>query len=149
MRSRLKVSIQGHGKAWRILLPNALSLIRRAVEKIEMAEAAECVIQLSDDASVQRLNAQFRGQNKPTNVLSFSSDEPGYLGDIIFARETIEREAMEQGKNLPDHLTHLVVHGVLHLMGHDHLDEAEAEEMEAIEIMVLKSLGIANPYLVA
>lgn len=121
---------------------------------------------LADDAAVQELNRQFRTKDKPTNVLSFPAyesvaalravlaaptDDPmledaGYLGDMILARETVAREAVEQGKPVHDHLCHLLVHGTLHLLGYDHLDDGEAEEMEALEIRILKELSIANPY---
>lgn len=113
---------------------------------------AEACVALSDDATVQSLNVRFRGKDKPTNVLSFpalerpGADPPRALGDIVLAQETIAREAAEQGVAAARHLQHLVVHGLLHLLGFDHETEAEAEEMEGIEIAVLARLGIANPY---
>jgi probable rRNA maturation factor len=118
----------------------------------------EVSLVLADDATVQGLNRDWRGKDKPTNVLSFAAldDEdapqvegaPLLLGDVILAFETCRAEAEEQGKPLPDHLSHLVVHGVLHLLGYDHeQDEAEAEEMERLEAAILARFGIADPYL--
>ncbi len=101
---------------------------------------------LTDDAEVCELNRDFRGKDAPTNVLSFPSDEEEECGDIIFAAETVQREAEEQGKAFAHHFTHLLVHGVLHLLGYDHLEDAEAEEMEALEICILAQHSIANPY---
>jgi probable rRNA maturation factor len=107
---------------------------------------------LANDETVRELNAQYRGKNSPTNVLSFPSGHPremsSFLGDIALAFETCAREADEEGKTLEAHLQHLVVHGVLHLLGFDHETDAEAEVMEAREIAILATLGIADPYAV-
>ncbi len=109
-------------------------------------------ILMADDATVRTLNRDWRGKDSPTNVLSFPSDmpaipdEPDFLGDIALARETLEREAALDGKTLDDHLRHLVVHGVLHLLGYDHIEKAEAEEMESTETRILAGLGVADPY---
>lgn len=107
----------------------------------------------TDDSAIQQLNQQWRGQNKPTNVLSFMANEglpqdrwSPLLGDVIIARETVAREAVEQSKPFDHHLTHLLVHGVLHLLGFDHLENDEAEAMENTERQVLAKLGIADPY---
>lgn len=113
-------------------------------------EARLCVL-LTDDGAVQKLNAQFRAKDKPTNVLSFPAPEiPGdpapQLGDLALAGETCAREAQEEGKTFADHLTHLVIHGVLHLCGYDHETTEEAEEMEDFEREILSTLGIADPY---
>ena len=117
---------------------------------------AELSVVLADDALVHRLNRDYRGKDKPTNVLSFAlteaeepelgEDAPVMLGDVILAWETVAREAAEQGKTPSDHMTHLVVHGVLHLLGYDHETDDEAEEMEQLEVEVLETLGIADPY---
>jgi len=112
-------------------------------------KTAIVTVALSSDASVAALNERFRGKAKPTNVLSFPAGNGapgGQLGDIIMALETLEREAAEQGVPFEHHLQHLVVHGVLHLLGYDHETAADAERMEAIEIEVLSKLGVANPY---
>ena len=136
-------------------------LARRAVAgvwdnlRLEPADS-ELSLVFTDDASIQVLNAQWRGKNKPTNVLSFpafpvkAGDQPGpMLGDIIIARETVEREAIEEGKPLENHLTHLIVHGFLHLLGYDHETEEEAEEMERREREILHALAIPDPYAVS
>ena len=107
---------------------------------------------LSDDAAIRILNRDWRGLDKPTNVLSFPSaapalpGEPRHLGDIALAFETLVREAHEEAKTVPDHAAHLVVHGVMHLLGQDHMDDDEADAMERREIAALASLGIADPY---
>lgn len=138
--------------------------VRRAAEHAYVVtrggEPAELCIVLGDDALVARLNKAYRGKDGPTNVLSFPAaempdtgvpeqafgDEQPLLGDVVLARETIEREAGAQSKSFADHLTHLTVHGVLHLLGHDHIDDPDAEEMEALERDILEDLGIADPY---
>jgi len=123
------------------------------------APLVEIAVRLTDDAEVYGLNRDFRGKDKPTNVLSFPQVQPDLLdtlsnsddgeillGDIVLARETCAREAEEKGIALEDHATHLIVHGTLHLVGYDHMDDASAAAMEAIEVKALASLGIANPY---
>jgi probable rRNA maturation factor len=113
--------------------------------------AAELSILLTNDAEQRELNQQWRGKDSSTNVLSFPQIEPfgpvvGILGDITMARETLEREALEQGTSFTDHFTHLVVHGFLHILGYDHLDDAEALQMESLETQILASLGVEDPY---
>jgi probable rRNA maturation factor len=117
--------------------------------------AGELAVTLSDDATLRRLNARYRGKDKPTNVLSFGSPadwrgaaggRPRLLGDVVLARQTVFREARAQGKTPADHACHLVVHGVLHLLGYDHGDRAAAARMEALETDVLAGLGVADPY---
>lgn len=117
-------------------------------------------ILLADDARVQDLNRTYRDKDAPTNVLSFAlaadaaggpqpiPGEPIALGDLAIAFETVVREAQAEGKRLRDHLYHLVVHGTLHLLGHDHIDETDAAAMERLEIGILATLGIADPYAV-
>lgn len=115
-----------------------------------LREGAEVSFLFGDDARIRDLNRQFRGKDQPTNVLSFPGPEPLesalFLGDIALAFETIGCEAREQGKSLQDHSRHMIVHGFLHLLGYDHEDDAEADEMEAVEIRVLRALGVENPY---
>lgn len=125
----------------------------------DAAPLVEIAVRLTDDAEVQTLNRDFRGKDKPTNVLSFpqvqddlleglanSDDGEILLGDIVLARETCTREAEEKGISVIDHATHLIVHGTLHLVGYDHMEDASAAAMEALEVKALASLGIANPY---
>ncbi|WP_260580646.1 rRNA maturation RNase YbeY [Sphingopyxis sp. PET50] len=125
----------------------------------DAAPLVEVAVRLTDDAEVHRLNRDFRGKDKPTNVLSFpqvqedlleslanSDDGEILLGDIVLARETCTREAEEKGIALVDHAMHLIVHGTLHLVGYDHMDDASAGAMEALEVKALASLGLANPY---
>ena len=122
----------------------------------------ELYIELVDDEQSQQLNCDYRGKDKPTNVLSFPGIEPDdlpsafleaskggppvLLGDLMIADNVVIREASEQQKTIENHLSHLVVHGVLHLLGYDHIEDEEAEEMEALEREILASLGIPDPY---
>jgi len=115
--------------------------------------APEVSLVFTDDASIQEINAEWRGKDKPTNVLSFPAfpleprGMPGpMLGDIVIARETVEREAVDLDKSFEDHLTHLLVHGFLHLFGYDHMETGEAERMEALETRILAVLGLSDPY---
>ena len=126
-----------------------LAAIRLAKPKVK--GAAELSIVLTNDAEQHELNRQWRGKDSSTNVLSFPQIEPfgpvvGLLGDITLARETLEREAAEQGTSFADHFTHLVVHGFLHILGYDHLDDAEALQMESLETQILATLGVEDPY---
>lgn len=116
-------------------------------------EPPEVSLVFTDDASIREINAEWRQQDKPTNVLSFPAfpvtpgEKPGpMLGDIVIARETVEREAVDLGKSFEEHLTHLLVHGFLHLFGYDHMETTQAEEMEALETRILASMGLSDPY---
>ena len=131
-------------------------LVRTAIlaaaqeSRVALASNAEISVVLCDDAFIRELNRKWRGHDEPTNVLSFpAGGDPAsapLLGDIVIAFETASREAVAAGKPLRDHVAHLLVHGFLHLIGHDHGEAAEAEVMEALERSTLARLGIADPY---
>ncbi len=135
---------------------DAGTIVRRAIAqaaRMTNAEVAGCTLAvlLTGDAAIRKLNAQWRGLDKATNVLSFPAPRskapaPAPLGDIAIARETTAREAADEGKPFGDHLTHLAVHGFLHLLGYDHESDAQAETMEQLERAVLASLGVPDPY---
>lgn len=119
------------------------------------AQAVEITVRLVDAGESQTLNREYRDKDKPTNVLSFPSDLPDFLreqldelplGDLVICVPVVAAEAVEQGKAERDHWAHLTVHGVLHLLGYDHIEDDEAEVMEGKEITALHDLGIANPY---
>jgi probable rRNA maturation factor len=142
--------------------PGAEAAVREAISQAAAATdvgepAAEVAVLLCDDATIAALNAQWRGREEATNVLSFpappASDPsarnlvaPAHLGDIAIAYETVIREAREQGRTVSQHLAHLAVHGFLHLLGYDHQTDGEAEHMEALESEILATLGISDPY---
>jgi probable rRNA maturation factor len=135
--------------AWRRALPGAERLVRKAARAAIGARRKSLTVALADDKRLRTLNARDRKKDKPTNVLSYPSGEKSFLGDVVLARQTVWREAREQKKTPADHLVHLVVHGTLHLLGHDHeTSGADADRMEALERRILKRLGIADPYLV-
>lgn len=134
--------------AWSKALPDVAAVVEMAASLALGDVEGDVVVLLADDAHVQQINAQFRERNRPTNVLSFPAPESArpHLGDLIMAHGVCAAEATEQGKSLSDHLSHLTIHGVLHLLGHDHEIDDEAETMEAEERRLLASLGIADPY---
>lgn len=142
------IEIEVEAEAWTGALPEVEAVVTKAAEAALGAVAGDVVVLLTDDEAVCELNARFRDKDKPTNVLSFPAPESAapHLGDIVLAYGVCAAEAQAQGKTLSDHLSHLVVHGVLHLLGRDHEDDAEAEEMEAEEREILAELGVADPY---
>ncbi|MCC4264978.1 rRNA maturation RNase YbeY [Oceanimonas baumannii] len=114
-------------------------------------DETEVTVRLVDEAESQELNRDYRGKDKPTNVLSFPFEAPPgvelpLLGDLVICRQVVEREAAEQNKPLQAHWAHMVVHGCLHLLGFDHIKDDEADIMEAREIRILARLGMDNPY---
>ncbi len=111
----------------------------------------ELLVRLVDKAEIQSLNKTYRHQDKPTNVLSFPSDLPveiteQILGDVVICLEVVDKEARAQNKTFANHLIHMAIHGTLHLLGFDHIDAKEADEMEGLEIKILQKIGIDNPY---
>ena len=154
---KLSVDINAPSALWR-KLPRARTLARETVAAcaaesgFAARDRAEVSLLLTSDAEVRALNARWRGQDKPTNVLSFPAAASGQvagsptLGDIALAFETLAREADETGVPLADHYRHLVAHGFLHLIGYDHQTDEEAERMEALERRVMARLGVADPY---
>ena len=156
MRADPEIEVSLLDPAWSRDLPDAVDLCRRAATAAVAATGAsgdvEVSVALADDALVRQLNRDYRGQDKPTNVLSFPMDGPDLpgerrtLGDVVLARETVLAEAADQGKPASGHLSHLVVHGVLHLFGFDHEADADAARMEELETRTLSGLGIPDPY---
>ena len=142
------IEIEVEDAAWTASLPEAEAVVLRAATAALGTVEGDVVVLLTDDAGVRDLNARFRDKDRPTNVLSFPAAESAFphLGDVVLGHAYCAAEAEAQGKTLSDHLSHLVVHGVLHLLGRDHEDDVEAEEMEAEEREILASLGIADPY---
>ncbi|ASD67909.1 rRNA maturation RNase YbeY [Pseudoalteromonas piscicida] len=117
----------------------------------QFREEAELTIRIADEHESQELNSQYRGKDKPTNVLSFPFDAPPgielpLIGDLIICPQVVYQESVEQEKTFHDHFTHMVIHGCLHLLGFDHINEQDAVEMETIEKQILASLNIADPY---
>lgn len=143
------IEIEVEAEAWTVALPDAEAVVERAAQASLGTVEGDIVVLLTDDAAVRELNGRFRDKDKPTNVLSFPAPENAFphLGDIVLAYGVCATEAEAQSKTLADHLSHLVVHGVLHLLGRDHEDDTEAEEMEAEERDILAQIGVADPYL--
>ena len=151
MSEAIEIAVTSH--AWRSFR-DAKRIVERAIEACRATlgrdcEMAETCVVLCDDAEIRELNRRWRGFDKATNVLSFpaGSSGPGApLGDIAISYETVAREALADNKTMSAHLSHLAVHGYLHLVGFDHESDAEAEEMESLERRVLNGLGISDPY---
>ena len=148
------IDIDVEDPAWSAALSNAEALVRAAAKaalaahpEADANSPSDVTILLTDDASVQDLNARFRGNTEATNVLSFPAtpNPENHLGDLALAYGVCAREAAEQGKPLADHLQHLTIHGVLHLLGYDHIGDDEAEAMEGLERVVLARLGVPDP----
>ncbi len=134
---------------WRRRVPGIVRLARETVTAVLTDSgfaAGEVSLVFSNDAAVRSLNRRWRRKDAPTNVLSFPTREPRMLGDVVMAFETVAREAKEQGKPLAHHLRHLIVHGVLHLLGHDHDRERDATRMENRERRILRRFDIPDPY---
>ena len=161
--SALRLALEIEDARWDAALPNAAALIEQAVS-LALADidpqgrVIEVGVRLVDDGTIQGLNRDWRGRDKPTNVLSFplgdagpvtDPDFPWLIGDIVMSYDTVTAEAIRDSKPLEHHVVHLAIHATLHLIGHDHEDEAEAEAMEAAEIRLLAGLGIADPYAMA
>lgn len=160
----VKVDLRVDCKAWKDALPDVKKTVEKAVRAAWKAgntgdfalpvKNAEVSVMLTNDDAVHALNREYRGVDRPTNVLSFAAlddeDEPivdpMLLGDIVVAFETTEREAAEQNKSPEEHLFHLIVHGVLHLIGYDHVEDADAEVMEALETKIMIENGMDDPY---
>lgn len=161
MTTTIDITARADCPAWAEALPDWEARCGRlaaiALGAVDLPDGVvELSIVLADDETVRGLNRDWRGKDQPTNVLSFAAldDEdapivegaPLLLGDVILAFETCAAEAAEQDKPLADHFSHLVVHGVLHLLGYDHMDDDEAEEMESLETTLLAALGVPDPY---
>lgn len=169
MMKEFNLYVDVEDERWAAQLPHVQQLAEDAKDKTVARAAAETGflnrtkvfnvnLCLSNDETVKRLNLEFRNMDKATNVLSFANiDDELFektlndesiieLGDVIVAYETMDREAKEQGVTLSDHFTHLWVHGLLHILGYDHIEAMDAVKMEQLECEILASLGVANPY---
>lgn len=151
------IDIEIEDDRWLDILPEVSEIVETgitaALKAAKFTEQADIVVLLCDDAEMKQLNAEYRNKDKATNVLSFPAPKSmrvkgvlEHLGDIALGYETCVREAKEQGKTLKNHVMHLAVHGALHLLGYDHMNDAEAETMEALERDILAGLDVPNPY---
>lgn len=134
-------------------LPTAEQIEQWATAAVQpQGDEVEMTVRIVDEAESHELNLNYRGKDRPTNVLSFPFECPDevelpLLGDLVICRQVVEREAQEQDKSLMAHWAHMVVHGSLHLLGYDHIEDDEAEEMESLETQIMTGLGFADPYL--
>ena len=157
-----EIEISLRDSAWSTALPDAPAVARRAavaaLEAVEgFPDSVELSVVLADDSFVRTLNRTYRGQDRATDVLSFpiyedlcdaqpEAEQPMLLGDVVLARETVQRDSASAGVGLADRVSHLVVHGVLHLLGHDHDEPAAERRMRALESRTLLGLGLSDPY---
>ena len=154
----ITIEIETDNAGWddeAVLRELSRAAIDAACEELRIKADSELSLYFTDDETIRALNAEWRGKNRPTNVLSFPAadigrgDVPGpLLGDVVLAFETVSREAHDSGKPLADHVSHLIVHGFLHLLGYDHETETDAVQMETLETAILGKLAIADPYAV-
>ena len=134
-------------------LPTEEQIVQWATAAVQPeGDEVEMTVRIVDEAESHELNLTYRGKDRPTNVLSFPFECPDevelpLLGDLVICRQVVEREAEEQGKPLMAHWAHMVVHGSLHLLGYDHIEDDEAEEMESLETQIMQGLGFDDPYL--
>ena len=134
-------------------LPTAEQIEQWATAAVQpQSDEVEMTVRIVDEAESHELNLNYRGKDRPTNVLSFPFECPDevelpLLGDLVICRQVVEREAQEQDKPVVAHWAHMVVHGCLHLLGYDHIEDDEAEEMESLETQIMTGLGFADPYL--
>ncbi|ESQ85600.1 hypothetical protein AEAC466_00060 [Asticcacaulis sp. AC466] len=150
------IDIEIEADDWLDVLPDVQAVVEAgvtaALNVVDISGQADVVVLLTEDREMRELNKQYRKKDSATNVLSFPASKdmqmPGmtHLGDMALGLETCVREAKEQGKTVKNHVLHLTIHGTLHLLGYDHMTDAEAEEMEALERDILKALGVADPY---
>jgi len=147
---RLRLAVQRECRGQRLPGAARISEWARAALTGSGPGTAEVTVRLVDEAESAALNRRYRGKRGATNVLSFSYDRPraaaGLAGDLVICAPVVARESAEQGKPLGTHWAHMVVHGIMHLRGYDHIHETDAQVMEALEIRILKRLGIPNPY---
>ena len=145
------IVIQNEDSDSRIEEQNLQTILDSVLMKIDKSDY-EAVFSFVSPEEIHQLNKDYRSQDKPTNVLSFENESPDevevkLLGDVIICTDIVESESIEQNKTFSDHLTHIAIHGLLHLVGYDHIDDKDAETMEAFEVDLLDSFGIRNPYL--
>ncbi|MGN0929388.1 MAG: rRNA maturation RNase YbeY [Alphaproteobacteria bacterium] len=151
-RCRVKLSFIYKNKAWLKSVKNLEKLSKKVVCKtfkmvgVKQVKGMEINVLLTGDKEIQEFNKNYRGKDKPTNVLSFETGDEFLLGDIVMSLATLKKEAVAQHISLENHYAHLLCHGVLHLLGFDHIDDTDAREMEFFEIKILESMGISNPY---
>ena len=159
MTHALTADVRIQSRGWQSALPRVevlVALITEEINTLFRVRSGEFSMVFTDDATIQVLNKTYRGENKPTNVLSFAlmnddefispNDDPYIYGDVFVARETMMREAAAYSKSLYDHTAHLITHGVLHLLGFDHVIAEDAQKMEDLERGILHRIGIADPY---